>query len=132
MVVKPAVSSGARDTGRFTEATHDLARELIASIQASGRTALVQPCLASVDERGETALVFMAGELSHVLHKRAVLEPDRVALMLGEDGPALAMLARLKRASGATFSGSANQAWHSHALPEPIAGCLRAKPQPRP
>ena len=40
---------------------------------------MVQPYLPAVDERGETALVFVAGELSHVLRKRAVLAPDEVA-----------------------------------------------------
>jgi hypothetical protein len=40
---------------------------------------MVQPYLAAVDDRGETALVFVAGELSHVLRKRAVLAPDEVA-----------------------------------------------------
>lgn len=92
LVVKPNVSGGARDTGLFSEATHGLARELIASIQASGRTALVQPYMRSVAARGETALVFLGGELSHVLHKRAVLAPDEIAPTAGADGPALAML----------------------------------------
>jgi O-ureido-D-serine cyclo-ligase len=36
----------------------------------------VQPYLGAVDEHGETALVFFAGEPSHVLRKRAVLGPD--------------------------------------------------------
>jgi hypothetical protein len=92
IVVKPNVSGGARDTGRFSAATHDLARELIEQIVSSGRTALVQPCIASVDTRGETALVFIGGELSHVLHKQAVLAPDEVAPTTGDGGPALAML----------------------------------------
>ena len=92
VVVKPNLSSGARDTGLFSPATHALARELIARIHADGRTALVQPYMAAVAERGESALVFFAGELSHVLHKKAVLARDEVAPTFGEDGPALAML----------------------------------------
>ena len=56
VVVKPNISAGARDTGRFGPATHGAARALITRIQASGRVALVQPYLASVDERDETAL----------------------------------------------------------------------------
>lgn len=78
-VVKPSVSAGGRDTGRFGP---DLAREataLIGLIHESGRTAMVQPYLASVDTTGETAVVFVAGEPSHVLKKRAVLRPDEVA-----------------------------------------------------
>lgn len=57
VVVKPNVSAGARDTGRFGERTHDAARALIERIHGSGRVALVQPYLPAVDARGETALV---------------------------------------------------------------------------
>jgi hypothetical protein len=79
IVVKPAVSAGGRDTGRFAPAAHDAARALLVDITQGGRVAMVQPYLPAVDERGETALVFIAGELSHVLRKRAVLAPDEVA-----------------------------------------------------
>lgn len=79
VVVKPAVSAGARDTGRFGARTHDDARALIARIHAHGRVALVQPYLPAVDTHGETALVYFGGTLSHVLRKRAVLAPDEVA-----------------------------------------------------
>lgn len=79
VVVKPNVSAGALDTGRFGPAAHDGALALIDRITASGRTALVQPYLADVDTHGETAMVHFGGALSHVLHKRAVLQPDEVA-----------------------------------------------------
>lgn len=79
VVVKPNVSAGARDTGRFGPSTHDVARALIKRIHAAGRVALVQPYLPAVDVRGETALVYLGGTLSHVLRKRAVLAPDEVA-----------------------------------------------------
>jgi len=46
---------------------------------------MVQPFLPAVDERGETAVVFVDGEVSHVLRKRAVLRPDEVA-PVREDG----------------------------------------------
>ena len=90
VVVKPNVSAGARDTGRFGERVHDEALALIEQIRASGRIALVQPYLPAVDTRGETALVYFGGTLSHVLRKRAVLRPDEVAPM-AEDGAAEAM-----------------------------------------
>lgn len=49
--------------------------------------------MAGVDEAGETALVFLAGRLSHVLLKRAVLAPDEVApIAAGRLAPAAAML----------------------------------------
>jgi hypothetical protein len=85
IVVKPNVSAGARNTGRFGVAAAEQARALLARIHASGRTALVQPYLRSVDSHGETALVFIAGELSHELHKRPVLAPDEVAPII--EGP---------------------------------------------
>jgi hypothetical protein len=93
VVVKPNVSAGARDTGRFGPAAHAEARALIERIRASGRVAIVQTYLADVDRGGETALVFIAGELSHVLHKRPVLRSEGVA-PLGDDehGPAAVML----------------------------------------
>lgn len=79
LVVKPTVSAGGRDTGRFSPAAHGQARDLIAAIQAGGRTAMVQPFEPTVDTAGETAVVCLDGRPSHVLHKRAVLRPDEVA-----------------------------------------------------
>ena len=79
VVVKPTVSAGGNDTGRFGARSHQLAVDLLARIHASGRTAMVQPYLSSVDSTGETAIVCIDGRPSHVLHKRAVLRPDEVA-----------------------------------------------------
>lgn len=79
VVIKPTISAGGRDTGRFGLAAHDKARALITAIQAGGRTAMVQPFQASVDSAGETAVVCLNGEPSHVLRKRAVLGADEVA-----------------------------------------------------
>jgi hypothetical protein len=79
LVVKPNVSGGARDTGRFSPATHDAARELIGAIQAQGKVAMVQPYVASVDSAGETAIVCFDGEPAYTLRKGAVLRPDEVA-----------------------------------------------------
>lgn len=93
VVVKPNVSAGARDTGRFGPAAHAEAHAHVARIQCSGRVALVQPYMVAVDEHGETSLVFLGGRLSHVLRKAAVLAPDEVApLADGEDAPAAVML----------------------------------------
>jgi hypothetical protein len=85
VVIKPNVSAGARDTGRFGPAKHADALALIGRIQAGGRVALIQPYMPAVDVRGETGLVFIGGELSHVLHKRAVLRPDEVAPVSGTE-----------------------------------------------
>jgi glutathione synthase/RimK-type ligase-like ATP-grasp enzyme len=78
-VVKPTVSAGSRDTARFgAEAAardEDAARAaaLVAAIHASGRTAMVQPYVASVDARGETAMLFFDGRFSHAIHKGPLL-----------------------------------------------------------
>jgi hypothetical protein len=94
VVIKPNVSAGARDTGRFGPAEHGGARALIAAIQASGRWALIQPFLPLIAERGETAIVYLGGAPSHVLTKRLVLETSGVApLGAGAHAPAAAMLA---------------------------------------
>jgi glutathione synthase/RimK-type ligase-like ATP-grasp enzyme len=81
-VVKPTVSAGSRDTARFGGAGTDVADEtaraeaLVAAIHASRRTVMVQPYVASVDERGETALLFFDGAFSHAIHKGALLARD--------------------------------------------------------
>ncbi|MGK5684459.1 ATP-grasp domain-containing protein [Actinoplanes sp. URMC 104] len=78
-VVKPAISAGSQDTDRYTlPEQHDLAAGHVARLTAAGRTAMVQPYLAAVDEVGETALIFLpdaAGDLgfSHAIRKGAML-----------------------------------------------------------
>jgi hypothetical protein len=79
VVVKPSVSAGGRDSGRFASAAHGLARGLIGEIHATGRTAMVQPFHPTVDSVGETAVLCIDGEPAHTLRKRAVLRPDEVA-----------------------------------------------------
>jgi hypothetical protein len=79
VVVKPTVSVGGRDTGRFGPGSYEQAVELIRAIGASGRTAMVQPYLESIDDTGETAIVFVDGRPSHGLRKRAVLTGEGVA-----------------------------------------------------
>lgn len=85
IVVKPAVSAGARDSGRFGPASADAARALIDRITSAGGTAMIQPFVASVEERGETAVVLIAGEVSHVLRKASILRPDEVAPVRTDD-----------------------------------------------
>ena len=52
---------------------------MVERITARGGTAMVQPYMPAVDAAGETAIVMVDGEPSHVLRKRAVLHPDEVA-----------------------------------------------------
>jgi hypothetical protein len=79
VVVKPSISAGGRDSGRFGPSTHGLALELVGAIQASGRVAMIQPYQPSVDAVGETAVLCIDGEPAHALRKGPVLRPDEVA-----------------------------------------------------
>jgi glutathione synthase/RimK-type ligase-like ATP-grasp enzyme len=66
VVIKPAVSGGARGT-ILTDAPSDEARDHLAALVADGE-ALVQPYLPEV-EQGEVSLLLFGGELSHALRK---------------------------------------------------------------
>ncbi len=70
-VVKPSVSAGSRDTARWSDASAALAHA--AELTAAGRTAMLQPYLASVDDAGETAMLFIGGRFSHAVRKGPLL-----------------------------------------------------------
>ena len=71
VVVKPAVSAGSIDTARHAAAEPAAAHAR--RIQASGRTVMVQPYLARLDEAGETGMVYMSGVFSHAFRKGPLL-----------------------------------------------------------
>lgn len=73
-IVKPTQSAGAHDTYATTDPA-----EAVARIHALGKTAMVQPYLDGVDERGETALIYLGGTFSHAVRKAAVLSSPRGA-----------------------------------------------------
>jgi hypothetical protein len=77
-VIKPAISGGARDSGRYRAGTQDeLARAHAARLLGQGRTLMIQPYQDAVDTDGETALLFLGGEYSHAATKAAILTgPD--------------------------------------------------------
>lgn len=111
VVVKPNVSAGARSTGRFAPPRHAEALELVERIRESGRTAIVQGYLEDVDRNGETALVFIGGELSHVLAKRPVLrEQGEAPLTEDPHGPAAVMFNH-----DLVVAGAADEAQHDFA-----------------
>jgi glutathione synthase/RimK-type ligase-like ATP-grasp enzyme len=72
-VVKPSVSAGSRDTARWTDPADALRHA--ADLAAAGRTAMAQPYLASVDDVGETAMLFIGGRFSHAVRKGPLLQP---------------------------------------------------------
>lgn len=74
LVVKPAVGVGSIGARRFTAPERDAASAHARALQADGRVAMVQPYLRGVEDgRGETALIFLGGELSHAIHKGPLL-----------------------------------------------------------
>lgn len=73
VVVKPAVSAGARDTGLF-EASDPRARQLAERIVAGGGTAMIQPEIPELSAGHEKALYAIDGEFTHAIAKGALLE----------------------------------------------------------
>lgn len=78
-VVKPAVSSGARDMGRYTA---NVTKSRMAAILHSmdllkaDRSVMVQRYLEDVDIHGELSLIYFNGLISHAVEKKAMLDPD--------------------------------------------------------
>ncbi|WP_084959121.1 ATP-grasp domain-containing protein [Thermoactinospora rubra] len=70
-VVKPTVSAGARDTVRTAD--RQAAAAHAARLEASGRTPMVQPYLAMVEDEGETSLLYFNGRLSHTVRRTPML-----------------------------------------------------------
>lgn len=72
-VVKPCVGAGSLDAQRHRR---DQGEQAVAHLQRlldARRSALLQPYLRSVDEHGETALLFFEGEFSHAIRKGPML-----------------------------------------------------------
>jgi hypothetical protein len=76
VVVKPAVSAGARDTIRTSSL--DTARAHAREIEASGKTVMVQPYLTATEGEGEISVVWLGGEPSHAVRKPPMLVPEAV------------------------------------------------------
>jgi len=75
-VVKPTVSAGSRDTGRYRADETPQRSQAIThakNLLGVGRWVMIQRYLAQVDTVGETALVFVEGEFSHAVRKDPLL-----------------------------------------------------------
>ena len=75
-VIKPTVSAGSRDTGRYdASATQQrmLAITHAKNLLAVGRQVMLQRYLRHVDTAGETGLVYLDGVFSHAVRKNALL-----------------------------------------------------------
>ncbi len=79
-VVKPTISAGSRHTARYAPSERDRAAVHARDLLEAGRTVMVQPYQAGVDEHGETALLFFGGRFSHAANKEALLEAGRPAM----------------------------------------------------
>jgi glutathione synthase/RimK-type ligase-like ATP-grasp enzyme len=76
-VIKPSVSAGSRDTGRYGPASAAEAVAHMRRLQRDGRLVMVQPYLSAVDSHGETALLYFDGVFSHAIRKGPLLDgPD--------------------------------------------------------
>lgn len=73
-VVKPTVSAGSKNTFRVGKAQ---IADRVEQIHKSGRVAMIQPYIESVDTSGETGLLFFNGEYSHAFNKGAMLRDSR-------------------------------------------------------
>lgn len=84
-VVKPAIGAGSRDAQRYRRGQNTSAAAHVARLLEQKRSVLMQPYLDSVDDLGETALMFFEGEFSHAIRKGPLLQAD--------EGPTRALFA---------------------------------------
>ncbi len=77
VVVKPTISAGSADTA-IIDADDPVGTTLIDRLLGAGRSVMVQPFQASVADRGETALVYLAGSFSHAVRKEVAVPVGRV------------------------------------------------------
>lgn len=72
-VVKPAVGAGSRDAARYRRQDAGRALDHLQRLLAAGRSVLLQPYLARVDQQGETAVLYLGGTFSHAIRKGPLL-----------------------------------------------------------
>ena len=81
LVVKPAVSSGVRDIGRYssidTYQRQAAIKQTVDLLQA-GRSVMVQRYLKEIEEYGEISLIFFNGLVSHAVKKQVPLNLSEV------------------------------------------------------
>jgi O-ureido-D-serine cyclo-ligase len=75
-VIKPCVGVGSRDAARYRRVETARAVAHLQRLLGAGRSVLLQPYLARVDDTGETALIHVDGRFSHAIRKAALLRLD--------------------------------------------------------
>ncbi len=73
-VVKPAVGAGSIGAARY-EPGDEQAEAHARALQGEGHTVMVQPYFTSVDDVGETTLLYVGDAFSHAVHKGPLLTP---------------------------------------------------------
>jgi glutathione synthase/RimK-type ligase-like ATP-grasp enzyme len=73
IVVKPSVGAGARHSGHYGPTDRAAARDHVTRLLAEGRTVMVQPYLAQLEDSGERGLVYLGDRYSHAIAKPAIL-----------------------------------------------------------
>ncbi|WP_246613436.1 ATP-grasp domain-containing protein [Paractinoplanes bogorensis] len=72
-VVKPTVSAGSQDTGRYVLPEQaGLAAAHVTRLTSAGRTAMIQPYLAAVATLGETALIYLPDDTGDLSYSHAI------------------------------------------------------------
>jgi len=79
VVVKPAISGGARNTSRYRVRDRTTAISHVEGLLAGGRAVMLQPYVQSVDSDGETGLIYLDGAFSHAIRKGPVLREQGLA-----------------------------------------------------
>lgn len=80
-VIKPAVSSGVRDVGRYSASSIPQRQAAITQVMdllRQGRDVMIQRYREEVETEGERSLVFFNGILSHAVTKKPLLSPQQV------------------------------------------------------
>ncbi|MDO5719284.1 MAG: glutathione synthetase [Actinomycetaceae bacterium] len=80
-VIKPAVSSGLRDIGRYSAIDPAARRSAITHVMdllGQGRSVMLQRYREEIDTHGEISLIFFNGLVSHSVEKKAMLHPSHV------------------------------------------------------
>jgi glutathione synthase/RimK-type ligase-like ATP-grasp enzyme len=72
VIVKPTISAGSRNTGRFSN-DDPRALQLSRQVLADGMAVMIQPCVPSVTDTGEVSAVLFNGAVSHVVRKGPIL-----------------------------------------------------------
>lgn len=72
-VVKPAIGAGSRDAARYGRTDGAAAAGHVRRLLEAGRSVMLQPYLARVDQDGETAVLYFGGQYSHAIRKGPLL-----------------------------------------------------------